>query len=265
MRRLKESIILIVVFMAAMSVRADAGSFNWRNVDIQVVSDYSGTKTEYEVNSARRNQRSYIAVKNGERYSIRVRNRTAERIGVVLAVDGRNIINGKKSWLKHNEPMYVLEPWETAEYEGWRTSRKRVNRFYFTDIDDSYADAWGDHSAMGVIAAAVFREKDYYPEHRYSYDRSPSRQSSRSSARSKSTGTGFGDSEWSPSHKVHFVARKKPALKKFIKYEWKRSLCRRGIIDHCRGYDRDWDWDNRFWHDDEDDFAPYPWKRRYHR
>ncbi len=263
MRNIKASIILIVVFLSAMSVNAEARKFNWRDIDIQVVSDYSGTKTEYEVNSARRNQRSYIAVKNGERYSIRVRNRSNERIGVVLAVDGRNIINGKKSWLKRNEPMYVLEPWETAEYEGWRTNRSRVNRFYFTDVDDSYADAWGDHSAMGVIAAAVYREKDTYPDHRYEYDRVPSRESSRSGMHPKSTGTGFGESEWSPARKVHFVARKKPAIKKFIKYEWKRTLCRMGIIDSCRNHDRDWD--NRFWHDDEDDYAPYPWQIRNHR
>jgi hypothetical protein len=37
----------------------------------------------------------------GENYSIVIRNNTPERIGVVIAVDGRNIITGEKSFLKN--------------------------------------------------------------------------------------------------------------------------------------------------------------------
>lgn len=255
----------LLVLLAALSVTVEARGFDWQDVEIEVVSDRAGEKREYQVDSSRRNQRSYIAVKNGEQYSIRVRNNTGERIGVVLAVDGRNIINGKKSWLKHNEPKYVLGPWETAEYEGWRSSRNRVNRFYFTDVDDSYADAWDDHSAMGVIAAAVYREKAYKPKKRHYSDNDRSRRhSSKSEMRAGSAGTGFGESEWSSSRKVSFKARNKPVYKKFIKYEWRKTLCRMGVIERCGRRDRYLD--NRLWSDRTDgDFAPYPrniWKHR---
>lgn len=43
----------------------------------------------------------------------------------------------------------------------------------------------------------------------------------------------------------------KAAERHFLKYEWRDTLCRMGIVD-CR-------WSrNRFWNDDEDGYAPYP-------
>jgi hypothetical protein len=252
--------LIVSVLLLGVSFQAGASYYD-EDVEIDVISDNRGELHQYPTRSGNKKRRAYIAVRDGERYSIRVRNRTGKRIGVVVAVDGRNIITGKKSHLKRGEAKYVLGPWESAEYEGWRTSRNRVNRFYFTDVDDSYADAWGDHSAMGVIAVAVYQEKKR--KHR---DYSVQKQRKRTGeAAPDSAGTGFGESEWSPSHKVRFKARKKPLFKKFIKYEWRRTLCRKGIIHRCRDYYDDDD-DNRFWpHDDWDDgFAPFPWSLRRH-
>lgn len=253
------NILIGISLLLGLSFQAGAGNYD-DDVEIDVVSDNRGELHQYPAKSGNKKRRAYIAVRDGERYSIRVRNRTDRRIGVVIAVDGRNIISGKKSHLKPREAKYVLGPWETAEYEGWRTSRNRVNRFYFTDMDDSYADAWGDHSAMGVIAVAVYREKK--PK-RQGYSIQKRRKSSEEAARD-SAGTGFGESEWSPSRKVKFKARKKPMFKKFIKYEWRRTLCRKGIIPRCRYYDDEPD--NRFWPDDDwdDGYAPPPWRLRHH-
>ena len=259
--KLFKNMLAVVFLMLAYGASVQAGAL-YDKVDIQVISDDRGKLREYPVDEYGRKQRSYIAVRDGERYRIRVRNRSNQRIGLVIAVDGRNIITGEKSWLGRKEAKYVLDPWESAEYEGWRSSRNHVNRFYFTDIEDSYADAWGDQSAMGVIAVAVYKEKE--PEH-YGYRKKRESMAAPSRAqRSDSMGTGFGEREWSPTHKVRFKPRKKPALKKFIKYERRQSLCRRGIIRHC-GYDDGDGW-NRFWPDDDSDdgFAPYPWRLRHH-
>jgi len=96
----------------------------------------------------------------GDKYSVEVRNKSERRIGVVIAVDGRNIISGQKSDLKRNEQMYIVGPYETNTFEGWRTGMDRTNRFYFTEQSDSYADKmFNDASAMGTIALAVYREK----------------------------------------------------------------------------------------------------------
>ena len=94
----------------------------------------------------------------GARYAVRVRNRSGDRLGLVIAVDGRNIINGRKSDLARTEPMYVLDGWDTQNYAGWRANLEAINEFYFTDWTDSYAEAFGDRSARGVIAVAVYRE-----------------------------------------------------------------------------------------------------------
>jgi hypothetical protein len=45
-----------------------------------------------------------------------------------------------------------------GELKGWRTSLDSINRFYFTDVADSYAAVFHDESAVGVIAIAVYPE-----------------------------------------------------------------------------------------------------------
>ena len=115
MNRLKE-IMLLIALLPAIALEAQAGGFDYRDIEIDVVSDNRGTLREYPVDAAGRKQRHYIAVRNGERYGVRVRNNSGERIGVVIAVDGRNIINGRKSRLKHDEAMYVLGPWESRKF-----------------------------------------------------------------------------------------------------------------------------------------------------
>ena len=102
----------------------------------------------------------YLEAVKGQRYSIQVTNKSDRRIGIVIAVDGRNIIDGKKSDLRRNERMYIIGPYGTNTFEGWRTGMDRTNRFYFTEQSDSYAEkVFADASAMGTIALAVYREK----------------------------------------------------------------------------------------------------------
>jgi hypothetical protein len=136
-------------------------------------------------------------------------------------------------------------------------------------IGDSYADAWGDSTAMGVIALAVYRERERY-EPSYGLGglgelrkpgrpaEAPSADFSRRSRPSQEAGTGFGEEEWSPSHNVSFEPEATPVAKYFVKYEWHDTLCRKGVI-RC-GRDG-----NRFWHDDdrEEGYAPPPPRDRY--
>jgi hypothetical protein len=234
------------------------------NVDVDIVTESRGVLPQYSAAWQHDGlERSYVEARDQERYSLRLRNNTGQRVGVVIAVDGRNIISGKKSHLKSNERMYVLKPWQTAEYEGWRTAKNRVNRFYFTDVDDSYSASWDDYSAMGVIAVAAFEE-------RRPKNQRPNVSRSRGSIASKQmapmgaeAGTGMGEDTWSPSHQVKFKPRKYPVTEKFIKYEWRSTLCRKGAIS-CHDDFRDYG--NRFWPRDEwdsrDGYAP---RRRWVR
>ena len=54
--------------------------------------------------------KAYVEAVRDQKYSVRIRNRGNQRIGVVIAVDGRNIISGDRSNLRPDERMYVLGP-----------------------------------------------------------------------------------------------------------------------------------------------------------
>lgn len=208
--------------------------------------------------------RAYLEARNQAPYRIRVHNRSPRRVGLVIAVDGRNIVSGEKSELARGESMYILDPWESSTYEGWRTSEEQVNEFYFTHWKDSYAEAFGDRSARGVIAVAVYRERGWEEQLR-SLKRdapaaaergaaSPAPSHAQDEVAKSQPGTGFGDEIYSPVRVVDFDSERKAAAKYFIKYEWRATLCRKGVID-CEPVER-----NRFWNEDQDrlGFAPYP-------
>ncbi len=203
--------------------------------------------------------KKYLEARKGEQYGIIIRNKTSERIGVVIAVDGRNIISGKQSNLGANENMYIVNAGETAQYNGWRTSREQVHRFYFTDTADSYTvRTFADSSAMGVIAAAIYKEKIqpqvFQEEQREkSAAGAPSAKKSMNADRAlaeESAGTGFGDAQYSPVITVQFDPERTPMQKTIVKYEWRDVLCRKGIVQCGQKFG------NRLW--DENRYAPYP-------
>src|SRR3990172_12414074 len=130
--------------------------------EVRIVSDSGEEFPKYRTYPRFRQEGNffYMEATKGQRYSIQVTNRSNRRVGIVIAVDGRNIIDGKKSELKRDERMYIIGPYETNTFEGWRTGMERTNRFYFTEQSDSYAEkVFADASAMGTIALAVYREK----------------------------------------------------------------------------------------------------------
>ena len=242
-------------------------------VDIQIVADDGSHFPIYPVTQRHlKNEiRAYLEAVNGENYSLQISNHSNQRIGLVIAVDGRNIISGKKSTLKHSENMYILGPYDTQMYSGWRTSSRDIHRFYFTDIEDSYAHAFGDDSAMGVIAVAVFeeskplftyREKKQSPKPQASsknrsYDSTATNEPATSDHAEKEAGTGFGEHQTSHVRRVQFNPKSSAIVKNFYKYEWRETLCYKQILD-C-GY-RNNERKNRFWPRDDYEvgFAPHP-------
>ncbi|MGH8584321.1 MAG: hypothetical protein ACREWG_16435 [Gammaproteobacteria bacterium] len=229
-------------------------------VDVAVVGSRGQFRT-YPVAAGRGGNvvRAYLEASPQEPYRIRVRNLTGGRLGLVIAVDGRNIVSGSPSNLARHEAMYVLDPYATEEYQGWRTGRNQVNDFYFTEWPEAYAEAFRDRSARGVIAVAVFREQPHYrpPPQPYSFRDKAQPRPGAPSERHGEPGTGFGDETYSPSRRVEFVPEGVADSRYFFKYEWRESLCRKGIADcgtkRHRPRER-----NRFWPDDDGGYAPYP-------
>ena len=161
MNKLKSLFLLSVLLSPVMSFALASQAHP--SLEIELIADDGSVFPLYALaTSSSRIQRAYLQAVYGSNYSIRVRNNSRFRRGLVITVDGRNIISGEKSDLKADERMYILEPWQSASYRGWRTSNKRINRFFFTAVDESYADAFGDRSAMGVIAIAAFNQKHQF-------------------------------------------------------------------------------------------------------
>ena len=107
--------------------------------------------------------RYYFEARKGARYTVRLANRTHQRLGVVLKVDGLNVISGERParW-PGTDPgrMYVLDPWDSTDVKGWRTSLEEVRRFTFVDEERSYAARSGQaNSRMGWVELAVYRER----------------------------------------------------------------------------------------------------------
>lgn len=246
MKKINYALIAVLLLFVASNVSAHHRS---KLVEVSIVDNRGYELDKIPVESDRQREKAYIQAKKGMNYGVKIRNRTNKRIGVVIAVDGRNIISGKKSYLTNDERMYILNPHETRVYKGWRTSRNQVNRFYFTNSKYSYASSWGDDSAMGVIAVAAFKEKRYYARQKQKEITKSNRH-----ANKKQPGTGFGEEHYSPSIKVHFRPEKVASFESFLKYEWKKTLCKKGLVDCSHRYEYSY---NRFWEDD-DDFAPYP-------
>lgn len=249
--------VILAVFLCASG--AWAGGVG-DAVEVRVVTDDRRTLPTYPVKIRHGLKKVYAEANRGDHYRIEVRNRLDRRVGLVIAVDGRNIISGGKSALQSHERMYILEPHGFGAFSGWRTAQDRVNRFYFTDAPESYAAAFGDESAMGVIAVAVYPEMRRWrlplsritpsgPNDREgkaagSYDRAdagpavPSaagermrKGATRSEQALESAGTGYGRDAYSPSRIVAFQPERRAAETILLKYEWHATLCRLGVAE----------------------------------
>ncbi len=277
----------------AMSLPAAAG-YRPSDVTVEILDEQGAAFQQVPVRRTGDAFRAYLQADRGARYRIRISNTSEARVGVVVAVDGRNIVTGARSELTGGEAKYVLAPHESQEYSGWRTSLADVHEFYFTEWEDSYAEAFGDRSARGVIAVAVYREKqpmwlskDFERRKRMDAARaavegsagadamdraSPSEsapaaangalesQPSRDAKAERSEpGTGYGEVRNEPAMRVAFDAEPRASSRVFLKYEWRDTLCRKQILD-CRSEPA-----NRFWPDDALSFTPPPPPRALHR
>jgi len=142
---------------AAARTTASRDAVDGQLVDVQVLVD-GWTAPLYVRPGAW--DKSYFQAFKGKNYSLVVRNTTGQRVGVLISVDGLNVVNGQRSSLSSHESMYVLDPYESATIQGWRSSLRDVRRFVFVDEARSYASrtdqANGD---MGWIRVLSFREQ----------------------------------------------------------------------------------------------------------
>ena len=205
--------------------------------------------------------RFYLEAREGSPYLIRLSNRSGERLGVIVTVDGLNAISGKRD--RGRGRMYVLDPWRQTTVRGWRSSLKEVRRFTFVDEEASYATRSGKaNSRMGWIEVSVYRERRRKARiwQRNDADRragEPAEGSARaesvpaaptgaadtaeaeahpqgkshSGARKRSyPGTGWGARTHDPVVLVDFKPEHSPAERTTLRYEYRRALVALGVL-----------------------------------
>jgi hypothetical protein len=196
--------------------------------------------------------RLYVAGTPGEKYAVRVANRSSGRVLTVVSVDGVNAVTGETAAAEQNG--YVLYPGQSFEVNGWRKSRNEIAAFYFTRLPDSYAARTDRPENVGVIGVAVFREwlpprPRAAPQPLQDAPASAARESSHSGARpdaeardaaappaleakrAEKIGTGHGEREASPVTYTDFRrASSWPSETLTIHYDTHANLVARGVI-----------------------------------
>lgn len=210
--------------------------------------------------------RRYIEALEKAEYEVRIHNPSGGRVAVALSVDGLNTIDARhtSAWDAHK---WVIQPYRTISVRGWQMSSENARRFYFTTERDSYAAKLGQTANLGLISAVFFRERKpftilpvtpgeprppYKEEDRTRDDRSaPAPKSSgesstpsgmgRESAKQRSVqsypapddesaATGIGRSVRNDVQWIKMDLEPRPAGEVMIRYEYRASLVRLGII-----------------------------------
>lgn len=237
------AVLALCGFKPAVPLRYDTGP-----VHLTVIDRDSGQA----LTQHRQDGQRWIAGQQGHRYSVRLRNGSAERVLVVLSVDGLNAISGEVA--APDQTGYVLNPWQTTDIHGWRKSADEVAQFVFTDPDRSYAARTRRPANIGVIGVAVFHEAGRVsmavaPAAAGSdakarpQARSSSMESARvtgSTAPAPQLGTGHGQREQSRVRNTSFERDTPyPAQQVQVRYDSERNLVARGIISRVNTPVRD--------------------------
>jgi hypothetical protein len=94
----------------------------------------------------------------GERYDIRVENRTGRRVEAVVTVDGRDVVSGRVGDYA-GERGYIIDAYDQVMIAGFRQNFDQVAAFRFVTPGASYSSRMGTPQNVGVIGVAIFPER----------------------------------------------------------------------------------------------------------
>jgi hypothetical protein len=101
--------------------------------------------------------RYFIESREGAEYCIEIKNDNWHRIEAVVAVDGLSVITGKTA--SKADSGYIVNGYGKVQIKGFRKSNEEVGAFKFTKKEQSYAAGKGGVDNVGIIAVAVYKEK----------------------------------------------------------------------------------------------------------
>jgi hypothetical protein len=234
-RSVRAGFLLLGLFASAAGLRAHDGS----GFSVSVLVDGSAVP-EFASRG-----RIYIEALKGREFTIRLSNPTPGRVAVALSVDGRNVVDAKRT-TELEATKWVLAPGQTIDIPGWQISGQTARRFFFTETSRSYANWLGDTANVGTIEAAFFREKRREPsvtlkDERRSEQRAdasaqggapaaPEARPAKARAADENAATGIGEKTSFPVQWVAFDEDPTPAARVALRYEFRPQLVRLGIL-----------------------------------
>ena len=217
--------------------------------------------------------RIYIEALRGKDFVIRLSNPTSGRIAVALSVDGRNVIDAKRT-TEAAATKWILGPGQIADIPGWQVSGQVSRKFFFTETAKSYAKWLGDTSNVGTIEAVFFREKIRPPSPCMACKNEAGAMGNRETAQAPAAApqperrqkaretdsyaaTGIGEQTAFPVQWAAFDEEATPAARIAIRYEFRPELVRLGVLPRA---------DELFARDQhhgfEHSYAPDPYRQR---
>ena len=193
---------------------------------------------------------TYVEALRGRDYTLRITNPTPYRVAVALSVDGLNTIDAKHTdaW---GASKWVLEPYETADIDGWQVSDSTARRFFFTTERNSYGAKLGKTENLGVIEAVFYRERPKIESYRRGEAGAEAAPPPPKPAQSENDGyaaTGMGDRERHEVVSVNVDLDPTPIASVRIRYEFRAQLVKLGVLprdltplerrENARGFDR---------------------------
>lgn len=134
------------------------------NVSLTVLvhgrDDAAGTPAREYVSPVDRD--TYIEGREGSNFSLRIHNRSHNRVLAIPSVDGLCVLDGKPAGAESRG--FVMSPGQVLDVPGWMVDRETVARFVFSGTrdgeDTSYvAQMGGDTTHKGVLGVLVISEK----------------------------------------------------------------------------------------------------------
>lgn len=185
-----------------------------------------------ELPSAMHEGKRFVAGERGQRYAIALTNNTPSRIEVVVSVDGRDVVSGKRADFR-TQRGYLLGPFETIEVEGFRQSLERVATFRFSVVQHSYAARRGNRRNVGVIGVAAFKERarPMMKKDRMAPRAGRSATPRENTRSAQELGTEYGESRMSAVRRVSFTRANamQPDLRTAVLYDSMDALLARGV------------------------------------